>query len=592
MSGSSGSKSAVFAMLRRHVQRLLDGGTGEIDEEQIAAEPDPEVRELMIDLHKLGTRLKVQDRADSDAPPTEAREVQSLVFSKDFIRRVLDNIPNSVFVKDTYGRFLMVNQELSDFYGLPTHEFVNVSNRAICSDSSAVEKFAGVDRQVIDNMETITYEESIAREDGSMAWYRTTKMPVLNDQGEVCLLGVAMDITEHKQMERELIAAKEKAEDAAAARSRFLANISHEMRTPLNGIIGVNSLLATSALDDEQREFVDTIQLSSDMLLSLINDVLDFSKLEYQPLTLANEPFDLPRMIREVVKIHRHRAREKGLAMTCEFGSNLPERIVGDRDRLSQVLSNLVGNAVKFTERGSVHITAAPLVASDTRPGGDSRTIRFCVQDTGIGIAKSKQVQLFEPFSQLDDSFTRRHGGTGLGLTISKRLVELMDGRIWVESDSGRGASFFFTVATQLAPELSGRHEGDEPDDSSAPGLKEFKILVADDNLINQKVMQRLLRRLGQRSVVVDNGVEALKALHQADYDMVFMDLHMPEMDGFTAAWYIQDDFPEERRPVIVAVTADAMHGDRERCLAAGMQDYLSKPVTLNAVRSLLERWS
>ncbi|MEO8369245.1 MAG: ATP-binding protein [Candidatus Solibacter sp.] len=397
------------------------------------------------------------------------------------------------------------------------------------------------------------------------------------------MVRLAEEITERKRYERDLIEAREVADDANRAKSLFLANMSHEIRTPMNGVLGMMQLLQLTALTAEQRELVEVAQSSGYTLLALIDDLLDHTKIEAGKMVLENTPFNPRETLENLSRLIGVQASAKGLAITCAVAPEVPTALRGDVHRLRQVLNNLMGNAVKFTDQGYIAVTSRVQSQSE-----ETVTLEFAVSDTGVGIPNSQVESVFSAFVQADPSTTRRYGGTGLGLAISRRLVELMGGTLTVETREGYGSTFRFCCQfrrTGLASAAPGAAAIPLP----AVRGRTARILVVEDNPINQKLVLAQLRRLGYEPTAVNNGAEAITAVDREPYDLVLMDCQMPVMDGFEATRRIRAAHPE--RPPIVAVTANAMPADRELCLNGGMNDYLSKPMALQALAKVLEKW-
>ena len=376
---------------------------------------------------------------------------------------------------------------------------------------------------------------------------------------------------------------------ASRAKSDFLANMSHELRTPLNGVVGMASLLDDSGLGGEQQKLVGFIKTSADHLLTVINDILDFSKIEAGMMVIEKAPFDLRRTLEEIGIISGPLARDKGLELVLEVDEAVPGWVIGDVVRLRQVLLNLVGNAVKFTASGGVTVRVAPAGGRSLNP-----VLRFSVRDTGIGIAADKQAAVFENFTQADSSTTRSYGGTGLGLSICRQLVELMGGVIGLESAPGRGSEFWFSLTLDPADEAASRPQA-APDaaeaGAGAGAVQGCRVLLAEDNPINQVYARRLLAMMGAEVTAASNGEEAVRLVREQEFDLVLMDCQMPVMDGYQATAAIRALGGAHADLPIIALTAFAMADDRDACLAAGMNDYVTKPVDRAALTAAIGRW-
>jgi signal transduction histidine kinase len=386
-------------------------------------------------------------------------------------------------------------------------------------------------------------------------------------------------LKEKDAINEQLRIAKERAEAATRAKSIFLANMSHEIRTPMNGIIGMADLLAQTALSEEQNDYLETIMISGRNLLSIINDILDFSKIESNQIELENIPFNLEELIDEVIKVLSIRAQENKVTLSKSFTSNLPLKLRGDPFRLRQIITNLATNAIKFTLEGSVRIQAEIDKDSDR-----SVKLKLSIIDTGVGISEEGKEKLFKSFSQADSSTTRKYGGTGLGLAISKSLCEMMDGEIGVESELGKGSTFWFTAVFEKKIE-AGEHDSSKPEPPKPAQSKLYKILLAEDNLINQKVAVANLSKFGHSVDIAKNGIEAVEKYKQGAYDLILMDIQMPEMDGYDATMLIrtfENEDPSGKHIRIIAMTANTQESDRDRCLAVGMDSFVSKPFRMD----------
>ena len=498
-------------------------------------------------------------------------------------RLLLDSIPDSIFLLDKEGNFLDYRTPNSSILYAPAELFMGKNIHSIMPQ---------------DLVELTMNNLGLARQSGKMQVFEY-QLPA---NGEIkhfearinlCeggdFLALVRDVTERKRSDEMLWKAKEEAEAAAKAKSEFLANMSHEIRTPLNAVIGLTGLLLDTDLTPEQRNYLEIVRNSSDSLLSVINDILDFSKIDGGMMELEHSPFDLRRCIESTMDLMVTRAAEKGLVLKVVLDDQLPTMLVGDASRLRQVLANLLSNAVKFTDKGFVEVS----VRGNAIPEGFE--LRFDVLDTGIGMPQDKLDRLFMPFSQIDSSITRRYGGTGLGLAISKRLVGMMGGRIWAKSNPGVGSTFTFTIKVKLPCMQPVQHEVKDLKPDIKPPIEghfqqalPLSILLAEDNAVNQMVLLQMLRKIGYQADLASNGFDVLAALDRQAYDVVLMDIQMPDMDGFEATRRILARFPKMKRPRIIALTAHALNGDRERCLKAGMDGYLSKPVKIEDLQSAL----
>ncbi len=516
---------------------------------------------------------------------------QEILYSRNLLSSIFNESTDAIFLVDmTTNLIFDCNSRAVQLFGVEDKdELIGIRGGSLhkypCTDEEHAKR-----NQDLKLHNYYSFETEYLSRNGQTFWGSMAMKTIKISERQINFIRVT-DISKRKQIELEisqknqdLEQARLEAESANQSKSRFLAMMSHEIRTPLGAILGMAELLLTTALSEEQREFIQTMQHSGDILLNVINDVLDFSKIESGHLELEQQSFSLFNCVEESVRLNASRANQQQLDLLFIIHPKCPEFFNGDSKRISQILINLISNAIKFTPKGEVKLRVdSRLIELNSQ----LHEIQFSVEDTGIGISAEGSDRLFRSFSQVDSSTTRKYGGTGLGLAICKLLCEMMGGKIWFESELNLGSTFYFTIQIPAiaapAPVV--------PSSSSETLPSSLRILLVEDNQVNVRLGQKMLSRLGYASNVVNNGVQAIAAVLAQDYDLIFMDVLMPEMDGLEATRQICLQVPIEKRPWIIAMTANAMEGDRQACLDAGMNDYISKPISIGAISASIRNW-
>jgi PAS domain S-box-containing protein len=531
---------------------------------------------------------RVGERTEALQNEVDERLAAQEMLSKErqVLRALIDNVPDRMYVKDGTSRFVLANAAVAQVNGVKSHEDLIGKSDFDFYPKEIAEVFYQSEQDLMRSKQPLYDREEPATDSaGKQVWVLTTKVPLFDSKGEVIgIAGIGRDITLRKNLEIEWQKAKEAAEAASRAKSDFLANMSHEIRTPLNGIIGMTELALDTELTSEQKDYLETVKLSSDALLAVINDILDFSKIEAGKIDLEEVDFDLRECLESTLKTLAVRANAKNIELLCDIAPDVPEMVKGDPGRLRQVVTNLVGNSLKFTEKGEVSLK----VQTDARDG-DDRLVHFVVTDTGIGIPEDKQKLIFDPFSQADTSTTRKYGGTGLGLTITSRLVGMMGGKIWVESQLGSGSRFHFTVDfedthSQASSSTLTRHE-------NLPGVR---VLVVDDNETNRRILDNMLGNWGMRVTCVASGNAALTELAATwrspdPYGLIISDVNMPEMDGFQLVERIRER-PDLTSAIIMMLSSARYRGDSERFKELGVAALLTKPIRQSELHGAIAR--
>jgi len=506
---------------------------------------------------------------------------------------LINNLDRSIFrcSLDAQGRFLFANTAFGRMIGCPVQEIFSMNLKGLFESPDEVSRLI---TKICSEGYVKNEWMKIKKKDGQVIQCSVNAV-LVKDHGEKNLIidGMIEDITEHKKAREGLLQAKIAAEEANSAKSMFLANMSHEVRTPMNAVLGMLDLTLETDLTEDQRDNINTAKEAADNLLNLLNDILDISRVEAGKIKLESIEFDLWKVVESVTKGLSVLANKKNIKLSSSIDPSVPRFVIGDSTRLRQIIINLVNNAIKFTHEGRVEIgvQAAGVFDDETR-------ITVSVTDTGIGIPKDKQDLIFDVFTQADTSVTRKYGGTGLGLAICKKLVEMMGGRIWIESEEGTGSTFCFTAHFKIGPKANVTPHLDEEvpsasskKESASKGLRILNILLAEDNRLNQKIAEKLLGKKGWLVTIAQNGQEAINQINAKTFDLVLMDVQMPILDGLEATRIIRRKEKESSRHIpIIAMTARAMAEDEKKCLDAGMDAYIAKPIDAAKVYDTIEQ--
>jgi PAS domain S-box-containing protein len=521
------------------------------------------------------------------------KAIEELIKTHELLNDFFNHNPVLSFIKDDQGRYLYVSDSFLKFFSVEKHQVIGKTDFDWLPANIAKE-FTDNDNKVRSTRGIIETIENASTKEGSIRSL-VKKFPILSSSGKCYVGGVAVDIEARLKAEEELTAttanlalARDQALDASKLKSAFVANISHELRTPLSGILGVIELLLESGLNEDQKTLAETVQSSAQALLAIVTDILDLSKIEAGKLILENVPFNVLFLVQDCARLMAETAKNKSIVFRTSIDQNIPEFVIGDPDRIRQTLLNLISNSIKFTKQGEIVVDVSTQANQN-----DVVTICFTVKDTGIGIAKDEQRFLFMPFTQLDSSTTRKYSGTGLGLSICKHLVEIMGGEIGVESEEAQGASFWFKIPFKkfgAAATVSYR----EQIGASTLISSNKRILVVEDDPVLRSLTVRQLNHLGLQAEAVTSGKEAIEiVMKDSRFDIILMDCQLPDIDGFAATQTIREFEKNSKikHIPIIAITALAMKGDREKCLEAGMDDYLSKPISIQQMSEKISKW-
>ena len=530
---------------------------------RIEKESNDEIGTLMDDFNQMLEQIEKQNTALLEAKVLAEETSEALSLSEKKYRQIIESATDVIYRTNYEGYFTFVNQLVTKITGYTEAEFLKMHFSDLIH-SGYQEEVVEYYREIFENQQSNSYYEfPMITKAGDTIWIGQNVQILTEGKKVLGFQAVARDITDLKRTQQELEKAKEQAETATKEKSVFLANMSHEIRTPMNGILGMTGLLLNTTIDEKQSKYLNAIKVSGDNLLVIINDILDFSKIEAGRIEFEKISFNIRNIVEAIIDVHMIGASQKRISLSCDIDKNIAAYLIGDKVRLTQILNNLINNAIKFTEEGGVSIKI-------TKKKEDN--IFFEIKDTGIGIPKDKIENIFYSFTQATSATTRKYGGTGLGLSICKQLVELQGGEIAVTSEEGKGSIFSFQLKFQ---ESESQQEEGANNSIGTEGFNALKVLLVEDNEINQLLAETILTQWNCSVISAENGQEALEKFQQEAFDLILMDIQMPEMDGYELTQEIRK---QDQKIPIIAITAGGIQGERAKCIAAGMNDYLLKP--------------
>jgi len=573
------------------INKVLTGETEESETKIVTPEGDKWVHNSYFPVYDKGNKIIGICASSKDITQRKITEseIEKIWIEKEeyrfLLQSILDNTPVSIFVKDLQGRYMVVNRSFRELLKLPEEKIIGYTDFDF-ADKKDAERYKKADEQVITSLQCIETEETIVHENGKQHLL-ILKFPLFDKDHKPCGVGaIATDITERTLYQQKILEAKRKAEKAEHLQEQFLANMSHEIRTPLNGIIGMTTLLLKTYLNEEQKEFTHFISQSSENLLVLLNDILDLSKIKAGKIAIESIPFKFKETLDHVFNTFRIKAEQKNLELNMDYDPSIPQMFIGDPYRLTQIISNLLSNAVKFTDHGFIKFSAKQIQQKEK-----TVTVELSLADSGIGIPQNKLDLIFESFQQAGIDIARKFGGSGLGLSITKQLVELQKGKIAVTSKENQGTTFIITLNYAVHTNTNKVEETNTAvaKNASAISFAGKRVLITEDNFINQKVLFNLLEKWNMQIETANNGKEAIKILQQdSNFDFILMDIQMPEMDGFQTAAFIRSKLA--LNIPIIAMTASTMRNEKTKCIALGINDYITKPFSFVKLSECMQR--